>query len=66
MFGTDLAAAIEKKKASSATSQFWGEVKRKTMRSNGKLAKAWNNLEVQSSEQLLPEHRLAAPRPMPP
>lgn len=66
MFGTDLAAAIEKKKASSATSQFWGEIKKKTMRSNGKLAKAWNNLEIQSAEQLLPEHRFAPLRPMPP
>jgi len=58
-FGADLSAAIEKTKASS---HFWVEVKKKNVRSEGKNAKAWNNLEVRSINQQLPENRFAPPR----
>ena len=61
-FGADLSAAIDKKKASS---HFWEQVKKKNVRSNGKNAKAWSNLEIRSVRQLLPENRFAAPNAPP-
>jgi hypothetical protein len=57
-FGADLSAAIKKKKVSL---HFWVEVKKKNVRSEGKNAKAWNNLKVRSVTQQLPENRFAPP-----
>ncbi len=40
-------------------------MKKKNVRSNGKNAKAWSNLEIRSVRQLLPENRFAAPNAPP-
>lgn len=66
LFGADLAAIVEKKKAASVTSQLWASVEKKQVKKavNGELksGKAWRNLELKSIAELLPENRFACPR----
>ena len=62
-FGTDLASTIEQRKAKCSA---WAgaDIYKKQVKHATKRGMAWMNLACRSEQQLLPENRFAAPKPM--